>query len=59
MMTRMIMMCFLHSKGFQTQSAPGEVRGRGANNYDDDNDDDDDDDDNNDDDANLAKFSHI
>ena len=42
----MKMMCFLHSKGSQTQSASGGLRG--AINYDDE-DIDDDDDDNNDD----------
>ena len=43
MMTMMILMCFLHSKGYQTQSAPG-----GALNYNDDNDNDDDEDDDDD-----------
>ena len=56
----MIMICFLHPKGYQTQSAP-ERWGGGAINYDDDDDDngddydDEDDDDNSDDDAKFSK----
>ena len=59
-LTMMFMMCFLHPKGYQAQSAPG---GWGmAINYDEDDDDDDngDDDDDHDDDHNsddVAKFS--
>ena len=41
MMTMMIIMCFLHPKGYQTQLAPGE----GPINYDDDDDNDNDDND--------------
>ena len=55
MMTMMIMMCFLHPKGSQTQSAPGGW-GKGAKNFDDDDDDNGYDDyDNIDDDAKFSQ----
>ena len=59
MMKIMNMMCFLHSKGSQTQSAKGGVGRGGVINYDDDDNIDENNDGNDDKNDDDAKFSQV